>query len=185
MTAVLSFLAASPVRAAAEAAMVEDGPPSAPPSSAGGDAPPGAVLAPERVPGFVLAGNARFTIVSKVTGKRFTFRVQASRASDAERAAPTLFFVSVLTGSCNETAYTFLGTIFGRTRFVRGRKSSIGQDAPSAKAFAWFWTALSVRGVVPATCEVWHEGRCGKCGRALTDPASIEMGLGPKCGSSE
>jgi hypothetical protein len=29
--------------------------------------------------------------------------------------------------------------------------------------------------------EVWHEGTCGKCGRALTVPSSIENGLGPEC----
>ncbi len=144
--------------------------------------PAGARLADERVSAFVLAGNARFTVVSKVTGKRFTFRVQTSKAPSA---APGVFFVSVLTGSCNESDYTFLGTIFGGKRFVHGRRSKIGQGAPSAKAFAWFWAALSVRAVVPATCEVWHEGRCGKCGRALTDPESIAMGLGPKCGASE
>jgi hypothetical protein len=33
--------------------------------------------------------------------------------------------------------------------------------------------------------ELWHEGRCGKCGRALTVPESIESGLGPVCESRE
>jgi hypothetical protein len=28
--------------------------------------------------------------------------------------------------------------------------------------------------------EVWHEGKCGKCGRALT-PSSILTGIGPEC----
>lgn len=29
--------------------------------------------------------------------------------------------------------------------------------------------------------QVWHEGRCGRCGRKLTVPSSIETGLGPEC----
>lgn len=29
--------------------------------------------------------------------------------------------------------------------------------------------------------KVHHEGRCGKCGRRLTVPESIETGLGPEC----
>ena len=29
--------------------------------------------------------------------------------------------------------------------------------------------------------EIWHEGKCGKCGRPLTVPSSIENGLGPSC----
>jgi hypothetical protein len=28
---------------------------------------------------------------------------------------------------------------------------------------------------------VFHEGRCGKCNRKLTDPTSIRIGLGPVC----
>jgi hypothetical protein len=31
--------------------------------------------------------------------------------------------------------------------------------------------------------EVWHEGKCGKCGRALT-PSSILTGIGPECSKS-
>ena len=29
--------------------------------------------------------------------------------------------------------------------------------------------------------EVWHEGRCGRCNRALTVPESIASGIGPEC----
>jgi len=29
--------------------------------------------------------------------------------------------------------------------------------------------------------EVWHSGECSRCGRKLTDPTSIEGGLGPVC----
>ena len=31
------------------------------------------------------------------------------------------------------------------------------------------------------TVQVWHEGRCGKCGRKLTVPESLTSGLGPEC----
>ncbi len=141
---------------------------------------PGALLAPERVSAFLLAGNARFTLVSKVTGARFTFRVRESRDE-----GDTRYFVQVLTGPCNETNYEFLGTVFDRKRFIHGRKSRISPSAPSARAFLWFAAAAFGRGVVPATCEVWHEGRCAKCGRTLTDPESIQTGLGPKCAGSE
>lgn len=29
--------------------------------------------------------------------------------------------------------------------------------------------------------EIWHEGKCGRCGRQLTVPESIESGFGPEC----
>lgn len=128
---------------------------------------------------YVLAGNATFTICSKATGTRFTYRVRASEKRDA-------FFVSVLTGPSNEEDFEFLGTLFPRSardawHFVHGKKSRIGTDAPSAKALAWFVENLLRRGAVSLTMEFWHEGRCGRCARKLTVPESIQSGLGPEC----
>jgi len=34
---------------------------------------------------------------------------------------------------------------------------------------------------VASGLEVFEEDRCGVCGRALTDPVSIERGIGPEC----
>jgi hypothetical protein len=35
---------------------------------------------------------------------------------------------------------------------------------------------------LPDHFHILHQGRCGKCARPLTDPVSIELGLGPVCG---
>lgn len=130
-------------------------------------------IAGENIKSFILAGKARFTLRNPETGNRFTFRVK--RADDNGPA-----FVSVLTGDDNDSSYTYLGTIFGDGNFVITRKSRISPDAPSAKAFAWAWRRLNV-GADLGKAECWHEGRCGRCGRALTVPESIESGLGPEC----
>jgi hypothetical protein len=123
---------------------------------------------------FALGGNARITAVSKATGARFTFRLR--RPSEDK---PT--FVQVLTGSDNESSYTFLGTIFADGSFRYSPKSAIGPDAPSAKAFPWVWNQIQTDGDLPETLDLHHEGRCGRCGRALTVPESIESGFGPEC----
>lgn len=122
---------------------------------------------------FLLAGNARMTITSKKTGTRFTYKVR----HDEDRP----WFVSVLTGSDNESDYTFFATIFANGECRHGRRSSIGEEAPSAVAFQWLWRQLQKPGALPETIEVHHEGRCGRCGRALTVPESIESGFGPEC----
>lgn len=84
-----------------------------------------------------------------------------------------LFFVKVLTGANNEEDYTYLGTIWSDSRvYRRGNRSPISEEAPSAKAFAWFWRRL-LAGELPDTC--------GRCGRKLTVPSSVETGLGPEC----
>ncbi len=123
---------------------------------------------------FALAGAAIFTVSNETTGNRFTFKV-----SQPKDDAP--HFVSVLTGSDNVGDYTYLGTIFDSDRFVHGKKSTIGRDAQSAKVFAWFWHKTGAGRELPACVAVHHLGRCGRCGRALTVPESVESGFGPKC----
>ncbi len=132
-------------------------------------------LAPEHLGKFLLAGRARFTLVSKATGTRFTYQVRRKAGAD-------VFFVSVLTGGDNENDYTYLGFIKAErpSEFVLGRARLHTGSAPSVKAFAWAWPRIAF-GSLPTTCEVHHEGRCGRCGRALTVPESIASGLGPEC----
>jgi uncharacterized protein DUF6011 len=133
-----------------------------------------------RTRAFLLGGNARVTLVSTKTGTRFTFRVRTKDTPKKDAAAVAPWFVALLTGPENTTDYTFLGTIFEDKTYRHGRKSRVAPEAPSAKGFAWAWSFIA-RGELPPGCEVWHEGRCGRCGHPLTDPASIAMGLGPVC----
>lgn len=127
----------------------------------------------DSVKGFALAGNARLTVRSTRTGTRFTYRLRQSKDK-------AVTFVSVLTGTDNESDYEFFGTLKPDGRFVGSSRSRVTLEAPSAKAFVWLWTALAADHL-PGTVEVWHEGRCGRCGRALTVPESLATGLGPEC----
>jgi len=129
---------------------------------------------------FALAGKARLTLVSVKTGTRFTFRIKAKKVAKGEAPTPP-WFVSVLTGRNNNDDYTFLGTIFeDGVTYRHGRKSTVTSEASSAKGFAWAWSFIA-KGELPPGCEVWHEGKCGRCGLALTVPESIARGLGPEC----
>ena len=133
---------------------------------------------------FLLAGAARFTLVSKRTGERFTFRIAKAKVDEYKYGEEAPYFVSVLTGPSNSSDFTFLGTIFSDGYYARGKKGRPYCEGPSARAFAWFWLRLRA-GELPASCEVWHEGRCGRCGRALTVPESIASGIGPTCAEAE
>ena len=128
----------------------------------------------DRAIAFMMGGNATFTLVSEKTGNRFTYKV--SEAKDNE----TLSFVALMNGPDNEASYQYLGTI-REGRFSHGRKSRINQDAPSAKAFNWFFQNVTAGNRIPEALQVWHEGRCARCARKLTVPASIESGFGPEC----
>jgi uncharacterized protein DUF6011 len=128
---------------------------------------------------FILAGNATFTVVSAKTGTRFTYRIRAKEIEGGR----TLHFVSVLTGADNESDYTFLGTVFEGKTFKHSPRSHIGIDAPSARAFKWSFERIMGDGL-GTDASVHHEGKCGRCGRKLTVPESIELGLGPECANA-
>lgn len=144
---------------------------------------------------YVLGGRATVTIVSKTTGHRFTYRVEQRRVpsrqegeSDAAyrdrmlkaQAGPR--FVKVLTGPDNENHYRYVGHIDEERQFRLDRRSEIAATAPSVTAWRWFWSAVVTKSPkVTEQCEVWHEGRCSRCGRKLTDPQSIATGIGPVC----
>lgn len=125
---------------------------------------------------FMFAGNSRVTLVSLKTGVRYTYKIQ--KADDK----PDFFFVSLLTGSDNESDYSYIGLVQGHT-FRTTAKSKLGADSAPVAGFAWAMRGLLLCAVpqIPRELQVWHEGRCGRCNRALTVPESIALGLGPEC----
>lgn len=169
----------------------------------------GQLVGLEAIEKFVFGGAARFTVVSKKTGARYTYRLQLPKdkivtEGDVKRwetpggpkgVYPPAsreegpFFVKVLTGDDNESSYTFAGTV-RRPRsgayYTHSRKSAIGPVAPSVVAFEWFLKQLRDRNAASLEqCEVFHDGTCGRCGRALTVPESVASGLGPICAGRE
>ena len=120
---------------------------------------------------FIFAGNSTSTFVNSKTGNRFTFKVKKSKEKDSN-----LYFVSVLT---SPEIYTYIGIISNET-YKHGKKSSISQTAQSVKVFDYVLNKLRENNL-PESIEVWHEGSCGKCGRQLTVPFSITVGIGPEC----
>lgn len=146
----------------------------------------GQMSSPEVISQYMLAGNAYFTLRSAKTQTRFTYRVAKSKPDPKNPQKSAVWFVSVLTGTDNQGDYSYMGIIDGgKFRFTA--KSKVTGQAPSGKAFQWFHEvlakALATFGTLPAGLEFWHEGRCGRCGRALTVPESVERGIGPECAS--
>ena len=57
-------------------------------------------------------------------------------------------------------------------------------DAPSVKALHWALPKIWAKAPMPPAFEIRHEGKCGRCGRALTVPESVDTGFGPECSSA-
>jgi hypothetical protein len=129
---------------------------------------------------FMLAGKATVTFRSAKTGTHFTYKIQLGEKRQPND--PDTWFVKVLTGPDNSNSFTYMGMI-RNGRFGLTRASKIGSDATSYKTFTWVFDNLQ-KGVMPELLEIWHEGRCGKCGKKLTVPESIATGFGPDCAKS-
>jgi hypothetical protein len=130
---------------------------------------------------FVLAGNATLTIDTPDRGHR-TYRVRYKAAGGGY---PEAWFVSLLTGPDNENSYTYMGKLDKETgQCVMTAKSRYSYDSYPvqllSRTLAHVWVgdheAYEKHGY-----STHHEGRCGRCGRKLTVPESIAMGIGPEC----
>ena len=127
---------------------------------------------------FTLAGRATLTVSSLKTGARYTFKV--CRAENNGHPSYR-WFVKLLTGPNNDANYTYVGVLDGTPLRLRlTAKSHYAADSIPVKAFCWFWNHVT-NGKMPPHTEVRHEGHCGRCGRTLTVPESIDRGIGPKC----
>lgn len=142
----------------------------------------------EAVARFALAGQALLTLENEKTGARYTYRLERARAREEgqdEGARP--IFVSVLVDSDNTSrrSYRYVGLVWTNgprpTYRHGGAKAKIGADAPSARGAEWLLGRIASGQAIPAPMRLWHEGRCGRCGRTLTVPSSIASGLGPVC----
>lgn len=128
---------------------------------------------------FLFAGNATVTFRSVKTGTRYTYKISAMKDRVTGEVTPGKYFVSLLTGADNENDFTYLGMIADK-RFFTTRASKMNMNSAPVKAFNWAVQQL-VEGYMPQDMEVWHEARCGRCGRKLTVPESVATGFGPDC----
>jgi len=121
---------------------------------------------------FILAGDSYMTFRNNKTGNRYTYHVKKSKEHD-------MHFVSVMYGKDNNSQYLYVGIIASNLfRLTKGSK--MDESDVRFKVFAYVFKRL-LRGSLPLNIEIWHEGKCGRCGRKLTVPESIETGIGPEC----
>lgn len=136
---------------------------------------------------FVTAGNATFTLElphdwadAHACKPHYTYKVRKKEGRDGK----PVFFVSILSGPDNESDYRYIGILAfdGQVR-TTGKSKLPPHSMPVRllnRTLNLVWKG-DTTGLAEAGFRLHHEGRCGRCGRKLTVPESIETGLGPEC----
>lgn len=125
---------------------------------------------------FVLAGRAVFT-VSNAVGDRYTFKV-----TQKDGKMGPVWFVSLLTGPDNEADYTYMGILDAwSAEVILTKASRYTMHSEPVRVLQWACKMVWSQRALPAGYAIHHEGQCGRCGRTLTVPESIESGFGPEC----
>jgi len=127
---------------------------------------------------FIFGGKAILTLLNTKTGKRVTWKV--TQPKDKFDQPNSIFWVSVFYGTDNNAHWQFIGSIYNKTTFKHSYKSRLPHDIKEVLGFEYLMRALN-SSTIPEHFEIWHEGRCCRCGRRLTVPSSIERGIGPEC----
>lgn len=139
---------------------------------------------------FFAAGRAIFTVAvpSEFQAKHsdvkphYTFKVEYAEANGQW---PETWFVKLLVGADNSNDYKTFGMLNPKTGQMRlTRKGGMTDKSWPVRivrrVFANIYSETPEK-IEAAGFDVHHEGRCGRCGRRLTVPSSIETGLGPVC----
>lgn len=118
--------------------------------------------------------NGRVTILNPETGGHRTFRIRTK--SERASFAPGKRIVELLTGPDNGSDYQPFAFVGDNGRVIVWRKKRGGAFDTFAdmlnRPLAW----ETSRGL-----EYSFEVKCRRCNRDLTDPTSIELGIGPVC----
>jgi hypothetical protein len=119
-----------------------------------------------------------FTIVSRKTGKHYTYKI--SRKEYKGKYYTHIWVMYVY------KEFKHLGVYDKYTNKIYKKRDEVMSE--SAKAICWVLNQVLVRyetGILnnklAVNVEMYHTGNCMRCGRELTDPDSIERGLGPVC----
>ncbi len=121
--------------------------------------------------------GAPFTIRSKKSGKDYTFKV-----SQVPFKNSNYIHIKVETEYLN---FKYMGW-FKDGKIVKKNKDTNTNEVvntPAGEAVSWFLRQMFSNNFnnLNQSVDIFHLGKCLKCGKTLTDSNSIEVGFGPVC----
>jgi len=117
---------------------------------------------------FTRSGEFAFSLYNRLTCKRWTFM--------CVRKYRHVRWIWLKVG---KETFIYLGTIGSNDRYKLTPGSKLPMSASEHDVFIKIWTRLRENVLLPQHTEIYMS--CKLCGKELTDPKSIEAGIGPCC----
>jgi len=137
----------------------------------------------QKIIDYIFGGNALITVRNEDSKNRFTFKIKKCKNPKAIKI--DLYWVLVLTMPDNndEKSYKFIGALSREEGFRHSDKSYIKDNAKSVNVAYYYFNRLLgySKFKLHDNIRTYHMGYCGRCGRLLTVPESIDSGFGPEC----
>ena len=130
----------------------------------------------ERIKNYCMGGNAVVTL-SSPSGIHHTYYIRAPWKEDKSNFPEGTRFVYT---RHSNGKWLYLGQIVGDGKDLKLTKNSYyGVPSPEFRGMKYILRMMNEEFETPMILQ--HEGCCSRCGRRLTDPKSIERGMGRYC----
>ena len=122
---------------------------------------------------YVTGGHAVVTLQSE-SGIHHTYSFHAPKE---RKPGEDTLFISTLVDS---NTWVYVG-MYKNKDFHFTKASAYSKDSAIVKGIAFILKLMLKDGFHDDRMHLYHEGVCCRCGRPLTNPASIALGIGPTC----
>ena len=120
---------------------------------------------------FMFGGNAIFTIVKDNT--HYSYKIYRKKTTDGSK------IYHLYLRKANKGTYCgYFKITDNRLHFKRSDKYDVPANCDDLIVLH---DVIKGRKNLPDNIKVYHSGRCGCCGRILTDPQAMARGFGPEC----
>ena len=91
--------------------------------------------------------------------------------------------IDLMVGTDNESDFGFIGSVSPRGFYKASSKSKVDADrkAVADRTLVWLLTKLNNGQELPEALEMKGASKCCRCAKKLTNPDSVNDGMGPIC----
>lgn len=117
-----------------------------------------------------------FTLFNSDRNTHLTFKARRPKGWTVN--SPVL--IDLMVGKDNESDFGFIGSVNNRGFYKASPKSKV-EGGVANRTLVWLLTKLNNGVDLPEALEIKGASKCCRCAKKLTNPDSIDDGMGPTC----